>query len=190
MTCPKIKLIKTGQLKSCPYRKMEFKQRKLNRLTNFDYLEGCYFVTICIRDRKEFFGEVKNNEMLLNKCGMLAKQQWLWLEDNFDYVELYEFIIMPNHLHGVININRLKTEGDIQEKLNKKILPLSNIIGAFKTTSSKLIHQNGLLEFNWQRSFFDRIIRNEKEMENIVNYIAANSYNWGKDRNNQENIFM
>ncbi|MFH1956376.1 MAG: transposase [Patescibacteria group bacterium] len=169
---------------------MEFKQRKLNRLFGFDYIDGCYFVTICVKDRKEFFGEIKNKEMILNKCGMLVKQQWLWLKKNFYYVELYEFIIMPNHIHCLISIDRSKSSDDVQEKINKKILPLSNIVGAFKTTSSKLIHKNGFLNFNWQRSFFDRIIRNEKEMENIQNYILNNPYNWENDRNNKDDLFM
>jgi putative transposase len=173
---------------------MEQKQRKLNRLAGYDYLDGNYFITICTDDRKECLGEIRDGKMLLNKCGEIAKEQWLWLEKNFDYVRLNEFMVMPNHLHGMIVIDRFNTGNvvclgrDLSQQ--EKIKSLSQLIGAFKTTSSKLIHRNGFLDFNWQRSFFDRIIRSDKEMENITNYIVNNPYNWEKDRNNQENLLM
>ncbi len=176
---------------------MDLPKRKLNRLCNYEYLDGCYFVTICTKNRIKHFGEMRNNEMILNQWGKTAEQQWLWLKENFDYIRLDEFIIMPNHLHGIIIIDRFNTgdvikkpENDTKEILNRQILALSNIIGAFKTTSSKLIHQKWLFEFNWQRSFFDRIIRNEKELKNIRNYILNNPYNRQRDVNNQENLFM
>jgi REP element-mobilizing transposase RayT len=71
-----------------------------------------------------------------------------------------------------------------------KIKPLSDVIGAFKTTSSKLIHQMGLLEFNWQRSFYDHIIRNEKILNKIRQYIEFNPAQWYHDRNNPKNLWM
>ncbi len=71
-----------------------------------------------------------------------------------------------------------------------KIKPLSELIGAFKTTSSKLIHQNGLSEFQWQRNYYDRIIRNEKELDKIRKYIFENPLKWELDKNNSKNLFM
>jgi len=173
---------------------MEYKNRKTPRLYAHDYLDGYYFVTICVKDRKECLGKIVNNKMILNKLGKIAERQWLWLEKNFKYVRLGRYIVMPNHLHGIIVIDRLNT-GDVVRtgldlSLQYKILPLSNIIGAFKTTSSKLIHGLGFKDFNWQRSFYDRILRNEKGLENANNYILNNPLNWEQDRNNLENLLM
>jgi len=119
---------------------------------------------------------------------LIVKQQLIWLENNFSYIGLNEFMVMPNHVHTIIVIDRFNTSTFVGTGLDLsktriapelslptptipqtqttpaqiKILSLSNIIGAFKTTSSKLIHQKGLLNFHWQRSFYDRVIRDEK----------------------------
>lgn len=200
---------------------MLVKDRKINRWENFDYAnDRYYFVTICVQNKEVVFGQVVDKKMVLNEYGLIVKQQLLWLENNFSYIGLNGFVVMPNHVHVIIEIDRLKknrgsTIGPVGTGLDLsktrtalelslltqttqtpttptqiKILPLSNIIGAFKTTSSKLIHQKGLINFHWQRSFYDRIIRDEKELNNAQNYILANPYNWEKDRNNMENLLM
>lgn len=82
------------------------KNRKLNRWTGYDYsMPGQYFITICTQNRILYFGEVKDGEMVLNDLGQIVKKQWLWLIENFDYVKLDEWKIMPNHFHGIIEIN-------------------------------------------------------------------------------------
>ena len=75
-----------------------------------------------------------------------------------------------------------------QQQRTRKIKPLPELIGAFKTTSSKLIHQRGLSEFQWQRNYYDHIIRNEKELDKIRKYIVENPLKWELDRNNPENL--
>ena len=180
--------------------------RQSMRLKDYDYSQdGYYFVTICVKNKTEYFGEIINGKMILNEYGEIAKKQWLWLAEQYDYVKLDEWIIMLNHLHGILIIeNNIKNIGtnrmvvgagrDLplrpQREQTRKIKPLSELIGAFKTTSSKLIHQNGLSEFQWQRNYYDRIIRNEKELGKIRKYIFENPLKWELDRNNPENLFM
>lgn len=169
------------------------RERKLNRLSGFDYSDfGYYFVTICTQDQELHFSDVKNYKMILHEFGVIVQKQWLWLCTRYPYVKLDEFIVMPNHLHGIIiiNDNNVGTGRDLSLQKNK-IKSLSELIGAFKTTSSKKIHENhriGLPRFQWQRSFYDRIIRNNHELCRIRNYIKNNPINWGRDRNNPNKL--
>lgn len=187
------------------------------RLPHYDYSnDGFYYVTICPKNRKKIFGEISNNKIILNKYGKIVKKQWLWLAKQYSYIDLAEYVIMPNHLHGIIIINKTGVDAGRDTKINKypcvdagrdtkinkypcvdagrdphlpsiKIKPLTQIIGAFKTTSSKLIHQNGFPEFRWQRSFYDQIINDEKSLDNVREYIILNPSKWNLDRNNPKN---
>jgi len=120
-------------------------QRKRNRWFGYDYKSpGLYFVTICVKDRLELLGSVNQSFVKLNDIGGIIRQQWLWLEENYKYIKLDRWIIMPNHLHGIIKINNKKYFGKKVGNGRDRSLhikPLHQIIGAFKTTSSKLIHQ-------------------------------------------------
>ena len=167
--------------------------RKPTRHSVYDYtMDGCYFVTTCTQNKQNIFGYIKNGDIILNHYGKIVKQQWLWLEKQYPYVLLDEFAVMPNHFHGLLEINtydnNVGTGRDLSLPSNIKIKSLSELIGAFKTTSSKLIHQAGLSDFTWQRSFYDHIIRNEKSLDQIRNYVTYNAFNWNSDRNNIENI--
>jgi REP-associated tyrosine transposase len=164
------------------------KKRKANRYKGYDYSKnGFYFVTICTKDRLDYFGEIHADKMILKEYGNIVQQRWLWLQDHFGYVQCDEYVIMPNHFHGILIIDNAGSGRDLTVRdlsLHQKIKSLSELIGAFKTTSSKLIHQSGLKEFRWQRSFHDHIIRNEKSLNNIVQYIINNPSNWEIDENN------
>ncbi len=115
--------------------------------------------------------------MCINQYGQIVVEQWLWLRKQYSYIELDNFIVMPNHFHGIIYINNMVVTGrDLS--LQMKIKSLSEIIGAFKTTSSKLIHKIGNNEFCWQRSFYDRIIRSDDELNVIREYVLYNPKKW------------
>lgn len=170
--------------------------RKLNRLKGYDYSQqGYYFVTICTKNMIEYFGEIRNNNMIINKYGLIVQKQWLWLEKHFKYVHLDEFVIMPNHRHGILEINpnvginrdlslrRPKQQKQNDENQKIKIKSLSELIGAFKTTSSKQIHLDGLKDFKWQRSFYEHIVRNHESLERIRLYIRNNPLMLQQDRN-------
>ena len=171
------------------------RRRKLNRLYEYDYSsDGLYFITSCIQDKFCCFGEIADGEMLLNQYGKIAEQQWLSLEEKYGYVILHSFVIMPNHMHGIIEIDKhyngeIKQAGvgtgrDLSFAVQDepiKIKSISELMGAYKTTTSKQIHLAGYDEFKWQRSFHDHIIRDAKSFESITNYIENNPQNWPGD---------
>ena len=153
-----------------------------NRLEGYDYSQSnYYYVTICTDERKEWFGEIKNDQMILNDHGQIVRQQWQWLAEQYTYVELDEYIVMPNHIHGILIIDDTDRSRPVP---THSIKSLSSLIGAFKTTSSKLMHQNGLPDFAWQRSFYDHVIRNDKSLNKIREYIINNPINWAIDEEN------
>ncbi len=80
-------------------------KRKSIRLNNYDYTsEWCYFITICVQWKMNIFGDIENNQSILNDAGRMVYQQWLWLEQRFPHIQLHDIIIMPNHIHGIIEI--------------------------------------------------------------------------------------
>ncbi|EKE14018.1 MAG: hypothetical protein ACD_12C00713G0002 [uncultured bacterium] len=174
---------------------MVIRHRKSNRLRNFDYSSsGYYFVTICVHNRQCVFGNIQNQKMILNEYGEMAKQYWLEIPKHFPNVELNEFMVMPNHVHGIIIIrNSQQCVGNKnfcslqneqlpwQTKLSKS---LSSIIRGYKIGITEYCHQNNFQIFNWQKSFYDHIIRNEYSLFRIRQYIKDNPANWDNDRNN------
>ncbi|MFA6096965.1 MAG: transposase [Candidatus Paceibacterota bacterium] len=174
------------------------KSRKSNRLPDYDYSQdGYYFVTICIKNKKEYFGKVEDGKMILNKCGEIAKKCWLDLPSHYKNCILVEWIIMPNHMHGIIAIDNTAIAMVVTglkpvttDKQFKKY-SLSEIIRGFKTFSSRCISEiNPDTNFQWQRSFYDHVIRNERSLLEIRGYIQNNPIKWELDRNNPENLFM
>lgn len=165
------------------------KERKLNRWLGYDYSwPGLYFVTICTKNKQEFFGEIKNNQVYLNDSGQVALKYWIKIPEIYNNVELDEYMIMPNHIHGILIINENKSVGTehcsvpTKTKHNKMGF-LSQIIKFYKEAVTKDIKRNNS-HFAWQRSFYDRVIRSEKELNNIREYINNNSINWDNDQNN------
>ncbi len=143
-------------------------RKKRNRLEGYDYSQSnYYFVTICTDNRKEYFGKIEDNQMVLNYQGQIVEQQWQWLAKQYSYVKLDEYVVMSNHVHGILIIDDSDRSRPVP---THHIKSLSSLIGAFKTTSSKLIHQNGLSDFSWQRSFYDHIIRNDESLIKIRDY--------------------
>lgn len=152
-------------------KRKNFEKRKSIRHPTHDYSSpSVYFVTICVDYYLEYFGLIKNNTVDLTIYGSIIQKQWLWLAKQYPYVSLDEYIVMPNHFHGIIIVE--------QPKNKQCIAPLMEMVGAFKSTSSKLIHRAGLVDFAWQRSFHDRVVRNLVELENIRQYIKNNPAEW------------
>jgi putative transposase len=126
--------------------------------------------------------------MFLNQYGLIAEEQLHWLQQQYKYVILHDFIVMPNHIHAIIEISHTLRNGHgglpINNRLDMqvKFKPLSELVGAYKTTSSKKIHMAGLKQFNWQRSFHDHIIKDEQSYYLISNYIRNNPSQWKNDK--------
>ena len=109
-------------------------RRNSLRLKGYDYTQpGAYFVTICTKNRECLFGEIVGGILKLNEYGDIVAKSWQWLEQQYSYVELDVWVVMPNHLHGIIIIT--DTSNDIKPK------PLGRLVGAFKTVSAKKINQ-------------------------------------------------
>jgi len=173
------------------------KKRKPNRLQGYDYSsDNLYFITSCVQNRVCCFGNIvgtgrdlslQNGEslissctqqMILNEYGTIAEKQLHWLAEQYLYVVLHALVVMPNHVHGIIEINRSR----IISSDPIKIKSLSELIGAYKTTVSKQIHLTGFLEFQWQRSFHEHIIYDEKTFIKISDYISSNPIEWEQDK--------
>lgn len=174
--------------------------RQSRRLKDYDYSQdGYYFVTICTENKIECFGEIINGKMILNEYGEIANQCWLEIPKHFSDASLDEYIIMPNHIHGIILIATPMAVGaqnfvPLQQQWGNKfqhIIPgsLGSIIRGFKIGVTKWCRQNNH-EFQWQKSFYDHIIRDEKSLDKIRKYIAENPLKWELDRSNPENLFM
>jgi len=159
------------------------KERKPNRLQGYDYSQdNLYFVTSCVKNKVCCFGIICHGEMKPNNYGQIAEKQWHWLGEQYPYIVLHAFVVMPNHIHGIIEINRSVVVGTGRDlSLQSKIKSLSELMGAYKTAVSKQIHLIDFPEFVWQRSFHDHIIRNEESYQNIINYILNNPSIWEKD---------
>ena len=164
----------------------------------YDYSSpNYYFVTICIKNRECLFGEIINNKIKLSEIGKIVKNHWYKLTDYCKNIKLDEFMVMPNHLHGIIlicepnNVLGKSCRGGVTPPLplsNK--ITLGNIVAYYKYQSTKQINllTNAPGQMVWQRNYYEHIIRNERELEKIRQYIISNSYNWEKDRNNPINI--
>jgi putative transposase len=170
------------------------------RLTNWDYRSiGAYFITICTHNREHYFGEIENGKMILSNIGVLANVFWYEIKNHSKNIELGEFVIMPNHIHGILIVNNMDLNAEalhatplhatpLQSDKNEqmsKISPKSNsistIIRPYKSAVTK--HANRLnFEFKWQTRFHDHIIRDQKSFNNISNYIINNPSNWGIDK--------
>jgi REP element-mobilizing transposase RayT len=129
---------------------------------------------------------VQNNKVMqLNEFGKIVYERINWLSEQYKYVAIHNFVVMPNHVHIMLEIDSVCMSGlDPSVQLRDeeiKIKSLSSLIGAYKTTSSKIIHECGFLNFAWQRSFHDHIIRDEKSYLNISNYIDSNPEKWVLD---------
>ncbi len=179
---------------------MQIRERKSNRLKGCDYSSsGYYFVTICTKSREEYFGNVIDRKMKLNEYGHIVNQYWFDLPNHYENCQLDEFIVMPNHIHGIIVITNSKRNipnvGTIHElslrKTFRRNMLIPKIIGRFKMITAKSINGKcGLRDRPiWQRSFYDHIIHNEYELTRIREYIKNNPANWKNDRNNPENLF-
>ena len=185
--------------------------RRSIRLQDYDYSsEGAYFVTICARHRECLFGEIVNGEIVLNEYGKIAEQCWNDMPNYYDNIALDAFIIMPNHFHGIIfitdnvdNVDNVRAIRELprqrqdelprqqqkqrQQQRRKMLLP--KIVGRFKMNSAKQINQmrNTPGISVWQRNYYEHIIRNDKSLENIRNYIINNPAKWQNDDYNLTN---
>lgn len=157
--------------------------RKQNRLAKYDYsLPNYYFVTMCTQSRFEYFGKIINSAMVLNGCGKAAKKFWTEITQHYTNIKLDEFVVMPNHLHAIVVIQPFMAA-------TGRRYSLSDIISAYKNIAGREIRKIDL-NFNWQKSFYDHVVRKEESLDKIRQYIRNNPLQWEMDRNNSANLWM
>jgi putative transposase len=176
------------------------------RLQNWDYgSNAMYFVTICTQNRVQYFGnivetqnfaspQIQSPTMQLSEIGKIANQYWNEIPLHFPFVELGEFVVMPNHVHGIIIINKpddanavvVETQNfaslrEQQNKFGPQSKNLASIIRGFKSGVKKYATMNHI-DFAWQSRFHDHIIRNDESFQRISEYIRNNPLNWLNDK--------
>ena len=174
---------------------VKLRKRRSTRLPKYDYSrQGYYYLTLCTYNRECFFGEITDDRMQLNEYGKIADKCWGRIPEHFPYVMLDEYIIMPNHIHGLINITRDAVGAKDFSPLQRIGLPgtsktIGSIVRGFKIGVTKWIRQNTDIINVWQRSFHDHIVRtSNKSLYDIRKYIIDNPKKWDTDENNINNF--
>ena len=188
--------------------------RKSIRLKNYDYSQtGFYFITLCCQNHKYLFGEIVGEKMILNVAGKMIENIWNEIPIYYNGFNPHEFIVMPNHFHGIIEIlwdkgqpvgagpracpTIVENKGQPQGVAPTTAInptTLGDIVHRFKTLTTKR-YINGVKNNNWQRfdgklwqrNYWEHIIRNENEYQDITEYIINNPLKWDIDKLNNDN---
>jgi REP element-mobilizing transposase RayT len=163
--------------------------RRSIRFQDYDYSAvGAYFVTLCAFQRECLFGEVVEGGMQLSDAGLAVIDCWQAIPKHFSQAELDEFVVMPNHLHGIIvnDCRGTACRAQFDEAFGRPVAgSLATIIRSFKSAVSNRVN---VLRDNpgvpvWQRNYYERVIRDEQELAAIRQYIANNPARWAEDEN-------
>ncbi len=175
--------------------------RRSIRLKEFDYAQpGGYFVTIVTYQRDLLFGEIVNEEMVLNEFGKIADECWRVIPEHFPIVELGAYVIMPNHVHGIIVINdnkngtTMKSSSSVGARHASPLPPrgvkpksIGAIVGSFKSAVTRRIGREHNTRGIWQRNYYEHVIRNHEDWDRIHRYIESNPSLWTEDEENPIN---
>ena len=160
---------------------------------------GWYFVTVCVKKHECFLGDIKNEQIIPNKFGKIVINCWLQIDKKYRNIKLDEFVLMPNHIHGIIQIIEenmveknhvgaihellLQSDMDSDDQMFRRKMLLPKIIGYFKMNAAKKINKIRDLKGIpvWHRNYYEHIIRNEDELKRIRQYIKYNPVNWKED---------
>ena len=187
--------------------------RKNNRLPAKEIYQtgNWFFVTICVQNRVNIFGDIIDGEMNLNQVGLICQNEWLKIPEIYENVVLEGFVVMPNHFHGIVGLDNQPINRGTQRKCD-----LSGIIKYFKSMTTikvkRIVAENFNFPFDrcnnaengdlkiaatkrlienhntiWQKSFYDHVIRGEKDLLNICEYIQNNPMSWDLDSLNPKN---
>jgi REP element-mobilizing transposase RayT len=179
--------------------------RRSIRLRHYDYAgTGVYFVTICVYGRESLFGDIVDGLMSPNDAGRMVADIWLALPQRFPDLIIDEFTVMPNHFHGIFLLQQPVTKTDssvgaplaaprpapnpLNQGAASSAPTLGDVVRAFKSISAiavnRIIGRSGRL---WQRNYYERVIRDEAELTNALQYIIDNPARWPDDAENPTN---
>ena len=191
----------------------ELPYRRSVRLQSYDYSHtGAYFVTICTEEKRCRFGAIVNGESQLNNLGQIARQMWLTLPKRFHDVTLDQYVVMPNHVHGILiptptdyythadsyapkvperfQTRKTKDAGAINLAPTRlvgqagaiNLAPtLGEVVRTFKALVTYHIRKSGIPDFAWQRGFHESVLKNEKHLAYVRQYILDNPSRWTED---------
>jgi REP element-mobilizing transposase RayT len=169
-------------------------RRRSIRLQNYDYaMAGAYFFTSCTQDRLSLFGRVRDGKMHLNEAGQMVWEEWNSLPTRFARIILDAFMVMPNHIHGIIIITASAEPGAHTPGREGAAPSLGQIIGPLKSRTTveygRGVRTKGWPRFSrrlWQRNYYEHIIRTEDSLNRIRQYILENPLRWHLDRDNPD----
>ncbi len=164
--------------------------RRSIRLRDYDYSQaGAYFVTICTYNKECTFCDIKDGKIELNEIGEIANKYLVEIPRHFACVQMDKFVVMPNHLHAVVMINPVGVQNfePLQHKYQHTISKsIGSIIRTYKSAVSHWCKVNGH-DFRWQRNYYEHVIRDEDDLDEIREYIVNNPLKWDLDRENPNN---
>ncbi len=167
--------------------------RRSIRLLGYDYSQaGAYYVTIVTYQRDCLFGKIENEEMILSDLGKIADECWRAIPDHFPLVELGAYVVMPNHVHGIIVITNGRGtiyRAPTQEQFQKPVVgSIPTIIRTFKAAVTRRIGREHNATGIWQRNYYEHIIRDQTDLQNKTDYVDANPVLWDEDENNPQYV--
>ena len=173
-------------------KQLEFSVGSEKKLALADSNNGVYFITICAQQRECLFGEIVDNDMRINEYGIIAQNEWIKSPNIRNEIKLDEYVVMPNHIHGIVWFdNSVGANGRSPlHRTNMGSKTLSSFVAGYKSTVTQQINGLRLLQGVpvWQRNFYEHIIRNERELNIIREYIIKNPLQWQSDRNNPNRV--
>jgi len=178
--------------------------RQSIRLKGYDYSRpGSYFVTICVNGRRTLLGQIINAKIHLSEAGIMVRDIWHQIPDHYSSFDLDEFVVMPNHIHGIIRIKKSvfarigqgQGTGQARGPATPNSLSLPDIVHRFKTLTTKK-YADGVKNRDWphfhkrfwQRNYHEHIIRSDQRLAVIRRYIRRNPENWEMDTENPNQI--
>ena len=168
-------------------------QRRSIRLKDYDYSQaGAYFITICTYNKVYLFGEVVNGETVLNEYSKVVQEEWYRSAEIRYEVELDAFVVMPNHIHGIATIVGAQGLAPLQHghpPLQRRLRSLSTFITGFKSAVTRRINDLRGTPYSpiWQRNYYEHVIRNEDDLDEIREYMVNNPLKWDLDSENPNN---
>ena len=178
----------------------DLRHRRTIRLQGYDYsLAGMYFITLCTKDHKCLFGDIADGKMRLSEAGGVVEKCWNDIPSHFPHVALDGFVIMPNHIHGIVavgahgivavgaNNHSPKTASKpgadaVKTPATGTAKTIGSIVRGFKIGVTKWMRANTSVRDAWQRNYWERVIRDEAELTSIREYIQNNPAQWALDK--------
>ncbi|WP_426058439.1 transposase [Hymenobacter sp. B1770] len=170
------------------------------RWAGYDYGQnGAYFITICTKDRQRFFGEIilpdghwETAVLQESLPAQVARQCWAQISERFPFVVLDAFVIMPDHVHGLLLFDKptsLLPPPAFENRFGPQRDNLAAVVRGFKAGVTSRLQQQQQVPFAWQPRFHDRVVRNSQEQEKIQRYIAENPARWKDESGKEDSLF-